>query len=278
MQILFNELSLEGQFCNTDSFINDGLLPFVAILKEMEGFSTLLLKNKDAWNRKITPEINLYSFVFSQSSRRIDELRRLKVAIVNLTKEPFWDDEIMQSPEDNYSFNGIDIWGSSIAEACERDNTVISFSQSSSSENPLLVMKNGAEISILNLLRKGELTEYLWSHRRISFEQYLKSKFSSGKLDFSQVDPKMGFDCVNDKDQNSFISSFDLFELSSWDQISLSEGFDYKAFHGSLGTKYSKIQTYKFRVSEKMRCHGYRKDDRFIVLGFETDHSLSDHG
>ncbi len=89
MQILFNELSLTGQFSDQDAFVRNGLLPFVGILKEMQGFSMLLLKKSDVWDKMITPSNTLYSFLINNAFRKSDEVRRLKSAIADLTKEPF---------------------------------------------------------------------------------------------------------------------------------------------------------------------------------------------
>jgi hypothetical protein len=63
MQILFNELSLTGQFPNQDAFIENGLLPFIGVLKEMQGFSMILLKKSDAWSKMITPSGTLHSLL-----------------------------------------------------------------------------------------------------------------------------------------------------------------------------------------------------------------------
>jgi len=102
MQILFNELSLTGQFPDQDTFVKNGLLSFVAVLKEMQGFSTLLLKRSDVWNNKITPTNTLHSFLINNNYRKSDEVRRLKSAITGLTKEPFWDFNSKQNPESTY--------------------------------------------------------------------------------------------------------------------------------------------------------------------------------
>ena len=108
MQILFNELSLTGQFSDQDTFVKNGLLPFVSVLKEMQTFSTLLLKRSDVWNNMITPSDTLHSFLINNEFRKSDEVRRLKSAITGLTKEPFWDFDSKQSPESTYFFDGVD--------------------------------------------------------------------------------------------------------------------------------------------------------------------------
>jgi len=278
MQILFNELSLIGQFPDQDSFIKNGLLLFVGVLKEMQSFSTLLLKKSDAWNNKITPSNTLYSFLTNNEFRKSDEVRRLKSAIVGLTKEPFWDYDSKQNPKSAYFLDGIDIRGSSPAEACERDKIVVSFVASPTSLNPLNIIWNGVNVPLLNLTHSGKLTEFLWDNNLISFESYLKVRFSAGKLDFSRVDEKLGFSAIQPSEQYIFIDTFKKFENLTWNQIHHDKGLDYKEYHGNISKAYHDLKTYKFKASQKFRCHGFRKKDSFIVIGFETDHKLSDRG
>lgn len=278
MQILFNELSLTGQFSDQDAFVADGLLPFVGVLKEMQGFSTLLLKKSDAWNKMITSTSTLHSFLINNAFRKSDEVRRLKSAIAELTKEPFWDFESKQDPDTTYFLDGANIWGSSPAEACERDKMVISFVSSSASSDSLNIIRNGTGVPLLNLTCSGKLTEHLWAKDQISFESYLKARFSGRKLDFSRVDEKMGFAGIQSTEQSLFIDTFRKFEELAWDQIISDRGLDYKEYGGNISKAFRTLKTYKFRASEKIRCHGYREKDTFVVIGFEIDHKLSDRG
>ncbi|MDO9592343.1 MAG: hypothetical protein Q7I98_04010, partial [Erysipelotrichaceae bacterium] len=231
MQILFNELSLTGQFADQDAFVKNGLLPFVGVLKEMQGFSTLLLKRSDVWNNKITPSNTLHSFLINNEFRKSDEVRRLKSAIAGLTKEPFWDFDSKQNSESTYFLDGVDIRGSSPAEACERDKVVVSFVSSPMSLDPLNILWNGNNIPLLNLTHSGKLTEFLWDRNLISFESYLKVRFSVGKLDFSKVDEKMGFSAIQSSEQFIFIDTFRKFEALTWSQIHKDKGLDYKEYH-----------------------------------------------
>lgn len=278
MQILFNELSLTGQFSDQDAFVSSGLLPFLGVLKEMQGFSTLLLKKSDVWNKMITSTSTLHSILINNSFRKSDEVRRLKSAIAELTKEPFWDFESKQDTESTYFLDGADVWGSSPAEACERDKTVVSFISSTASSDPLNIVRNGISVKLLNLTCPGKLTEHLWAKDKISFESYLKTRFSGGKLDFSRVDEKMGFAGIQSTEQSLFIDTFRKFEELDWDQIITDRGLDYKEYGGDVSRAYRNLKTYKFRASEKIRCHGYREKDAFVVIGFEIDHKLSDRG
>jgi len=279
MQILFNELSLTGQFSDHAAFIRNGLLPFVGVLKEMQGFSTLLLKKSDVWGKMITPTSTLHSLLVNNVLRTFDEVRRLKSAIANLTKEPFWDSDSKQNPDFTYLLDGVDIWGSSPAEACERDKVVVSFVSSAASIDPLNINRNGVNIQLLNLTCSGKLTEFLWDNNQITFELYLKARFSGGKLDFSRVDKRMGFPMIQSAEQPLFIDTFRKFAQLTWEQIYIDKGLDYKEYHEIIDMRYcGGRKTYKFRASQKFRCHGFRERDSFVVIGFETDHKLSDRG
>ncbi len=238
----------------------------------------LLLKKSDVWDKMITPSNTLYSFLINNAFRKSDEVRRLKSAIADLTKEPFWDSDSKQNPDSTYLLDGADIRSSSPAEACERDNVVVSFVLSSASLDPLNIIRNGVTVPLLNLTRSGKLTEFLWANNQISFESYLKARFSGGKLDFSRVDKNLGFPGIQPSEQSLFVDTFRKFEELTWDQIHSDRGLDYKEYHGIIGMRYRGIKTYKFRASEKIRCHGYREEDSLVVIGFETDHKLSDRG
>jgi hypothetical protein len=278
MEVLFNELSLNGQFSDQDAFITKGLLPFLRVLKEIYGFSTLLLKKSDVWQGKITPTNTLYSLLTSTKFRECDEFIRLKSAIIDLTREPFWDLDSRQPADATYFFNDSDIHGSSLAEACERDKVIISFVDSIASGNPLNVLRNEINIPLINLTCLGTLTELLWAEKRISFEEYMTARFSGEKFDFSRVNPNMGFSTVQPGERDLFIDTFRKFEMLTWEQVHADKGLNYKEYHGIIDTSCQNIKTYKFRASQRIRCHGYRKNDLFIVIGFETDHKLSDRG
>lgn len=88
----------------------------------------------------------------------------------------------------------------------------------------------------------------------------------------------MGFAEVQAEEQALFIDTFKKFEKLTWDNIHENKWLNYKEYHGIISRTNGEKQTYKFRVSKKFRCHGYREKDSFVVIGFETDHKLSDQG
>lgn len=275
MEILFNELSLTGQFDDLEDFTKNALLPFIAILKEMQNFSTLLLKKGDVWERMITPDNNLHSVMISRTS---DEARRFKLAIATLTKEPFWDFDTKQDTETVYLFDGHNIKGSSPAEACERDKVIVSFISSVISCNPLHILRNDTSIALVNLTSSGILPKLLWDQKEITFESYVKTKFTGERFDFSKVENKMGFSEIQVQEQDLFIDTFHKITALTWDQIYSDNGLKYKEYHGQLNESFRGRKTYKFRASQKIRCHGYREDNIFVVIGFEVNHKMSDRG
>jgi hypothetical protein len=220
MDVLLNELSLEGQYPNTEVFLQTGLMSVIGVLREMQSFDTTLLKKSDVWSRMVTQGQTLHSLLTGPLSRSADEIRRLKISIANLQNDPYWDDDSRQPQDTSYIFNGQSIVGTSPAEACERERIILSFLSSAFSVNPFCVIRNNLPIKLYN--RK-----------------------------FEQLD---------------------------WNQIHIDKGLDYKEFQNTLGAAYSGKRTYKFRTSRKFRCHGYRQNERFVVIGFETDHDLSDRG
>ena len=67
--------------------------------------------------------------------------------------------------------------------------------------------------------------------------------------------------------------------------FSLGQGLEYKKYtpkndekNWFRGLKYSGQTIMKFRFSSKMRCFGYRKENKFMVLRLERDHSISENG
>jgi hypothetical protein len=275
VEILFNELSLTGQFDDLDDFAKNALLPFVAILKEMQNFSTLMLKKGNVWERMITQDSNLHSVLISRTS---DEVRRFKSAVATLTREPFWDFDSKQDEATVYLFDGNDIKGSSPAEACERDQIVVSFISSATSCHPLYILRNGTNIPLVNLTSSGILSELLWDQKEITFESYVKTRFAGKRFDFSKVEKNMGFSDIQTQEQDLFVDTFRKVEKLTWDQIYSDDGLKYKEYHGQLSESFRGKKTYKFRASQKIRCHGYRENNLFVVIGFEVDHGMSDRG
>jgi hypothetical protein len=177
MEILINELSLNGQFPSVQHFFQDALIPFIAVFKEFDRAKDVILKKQDFWNCYITKTKNLYSLLPEKSV----ETTRLKLFIRNLG-EPFWENNPRHNINDNYEYDGKNINGSSIAESCERDRIVISFIQSDFSKYKLQIAKNQQEIEIDNLFQKEHYIEVAFNRGQID-----KCKYFENKIDFGLI-------------------------------------------------------------------------------------------
>ena len=97
---------------------------------------------------------------------------------------------------------------------------------------------------------------------------------------------KYGADILEREEFDGLIKSLKKFvEHESWESIALDDGLEYKKYtpkndekNWFRGLKYSGQTIMKFRFSSKMRCFGYRKENKFMVLRLERDHSISENG
>ncbi|MYL54191.1 hypothetical protein GLW08_12670 [Pontibacillus yanchengensis] len=80
------------------------------------------------------------------------------------------------------------------------------------------------------------------------------------------------------------MSTFEYFNDSTWSDIFQNNSLDYKLYQPSKEndwfkeSKFSNKKIYKFRTSQKYRCFGFRENDTFYVLRFDTTHEISDNG
>ncbi|MCR4344494.1 MAG: hypothetical protein NUV44_06985 [Candidatus Scalindua sp.] len=281
MDVLINELSLEGQYSTVNEFLSDGLSAFINVLDEISITNHLLLKKYDFYKTRITKEKILHDILVGNISREYDLIRKFKRKLSMLIEGPYWEDDKKHSDDDSYLFGNGKINGSSLAESCERDRVVVSFLHSKFKILEIPVFRNRDEILLDNLYDEFHFLELRRSREELSFEEYVRLKFADTKLNFSLIDDKFGFALLNTTDEkNAFLSSFDKFIKMSWDGILMDVGFEYKTYKNRniFKRKYSDKNIHKFRTSQKYRCFGYRENDTFFVIRFESDHKLSDRG
>lgn len=151
MEILINEMSLEGQFGSVDEFISDGLKPFILLLFQIDSSRDVLLKKYDFYDCKVTSTVTLHQLFKGSYSRTCDEIRKAKSQLSALLDKPYWQDSQKHKKPDDYQFNGTDIFDSSLAESCERDKVVMSFICTDYNTAKLYVNKNSFSIKIDNL-------------------------------------------------------------------------------------------------------------------------------
>jgi len=155
MDILINELSLTGQFASEEQFVNDALLPLVALLNEVDYSKDMLYKKYDFYSCRVTVRNSIHDIIFGSISRQYDEIRKFKSQLSRLFCNPYWEDNQKHSANCVYLYNNENVCGYSIAEACERDRIVISFTPSAFSATQLPVVKGGKTIILDNLFRES---------------------------------------------------------------------------------------------------------------------------
>ncbi|MFK5977174.1 MAG: hypothetical protein QM493_11785 [Sulfurovum sp.] len=280
MEILINELSLNGQFKDENEFF-DSFDITLEMIKLIDILDFSLAKEDMFFNVAVTSKYKLSDFL----RLRTDRAKRMKRFLAKLSQNPpYWNETQKHYTTDNYTFNDIDISNTSLAESCERDKIVLSFKHNNFLKNNLLIQKNSNDIEIYNITNKNNFLEYLLANNRIDLLIYCQSIFKDSNLNFSLLDDNYGFNILNPSQKKEFSSTLYKFSQMSWSNIIKSggnkKGLKYKAYYGNWfkNTEYSKMNIFKFRTSQLYRCFGYREGDIFFVLRFEIDHKISDHG
>jgi len=231
--------------------------------------------------QELQKKINFHDILVGNISREYDQIRKFKRKLAMLIEEPYWENDKKQSDDDTYLFDNVKINDSSLAESCERDRVVVSFLHSKFKILKIPVLKNQDEVEVDNLYNRFHFLELRQSRNELTFEDYARQKFKGTKLNFSLIDDNFGFALLNTTaEENAFLSSFEKFVKMSWDDILKDDGFEYKTYKDQdiFKRKYNDKNIRKFRTSQKYRCFGYRENDTFYVIRFESDHKLSDKG
>jgi hypothetical protein len=182
MEILINELSLNGQFQNSDEFIEKGLKLFISILRQIDKDKDMLFKKQNFWERQVTKSEKLIDVLNCwKSDEKIgfkDEITAVKRQISDLIYEPFWESSRKHNISDTYEYDGENINDSSVAEASERDKIVVSFIDARFSSITLVVIKNKKqEIAIDNLLNEKQYIEIAYNRKQMGRCEYFERKF-----------------------------------------------------------------------------------------------------
>lgn len=285
MEVLLNELSLNGQFNSEDDFF-DNVDEILSIIKLIEVLNFTITKENSFYKLQVTETLTFNGFL----KLRTDRAKKMKIFFMKLAhKPPFWNlTQIHNCETNSYTYLDDDICASSLAESYERDRCVLSFLHPTFSSSNLQVYKNGVLKNIDNIFEKSTFLEVLFSRDEINPALYCECKYKDTNLNFSKYEEEYGFSSLNTPEQiNAFLDAFTEFSKMSWTDITNSDGLEYKKYNKPKKKKvkgwfregtYKSTDIYKFRVTQEYRCFGYRDGDVFYVLRFEIDHSISDHG
>jgi hypothetical protein len=156
MDILFNELSLTGQFASREQFVTDALPPLVALLNEIDFSKNVLFKKQNFYTFLVTGTDSIHDILIGSISRQYKEVVKFKSQLRQLFDNPYWEDDRKHSSTCTYEYDGTDVCNHSMAEACERDRVMLSFTHPDFSKVKLSVLKNKTiEIELDNLFAIG---------------------------------------------------------------------------------------------------------------------------
>lgn len=158
MDILLNELSVQGQFASIQEFVDDVLPSFLEVLDDVDESNDLIYKKYDLFSSMVTPDTNLHAILIGDYSRQYDIIRRFKSKLVSLFKDPYWEETQKHSIDTPYLYKGEDIAGTSLAESCERDKVVISLPCADFYSGKLIIQKQAKELIVDNLFAAGHYT------------------------------------------------------------------------------------------------------------------------
>lgn len=281
MEILINELSLKGQFNSIPEFLETSFRSFYEMFAILDQQNISPSKKYEFYEAKITAN-ETFNDLFKKNYGVFTEFTLYKRTIDKCLKEPFWQDNQQHDSNGIYLHKNQNVTNTSLAEAFERNATLLSFVPSDFEEKQVEVSKENQYKNILNFTKKHHLLESLYENKLINFHQFCLHYFKGTKLSFQKVNLKESFDLLNnDTIENDFYNSFNVFVAMNWTDIanqSNDTGIAYKKHHkqNEFHSYQLSFEIYKFRASQKFRVFGYRKEDVFFVLEFDTTHKRSD--
>lgn len=289
MDFILNELSLDGQYRDIDHFATLGAKTLTGVLLELRPLNVApLLKKSILYDRRVTSSASFCDVIYSSESRINDGLRRMKGLLASLMNEPYWDTDQQQNPDTRYWMlcgnDKKDVSSTSVAEAQARHACLVSFVPSDFQTTTVRVEVDGADEAFLvdNVWDKNQVREVLLQANVIGYDTYFQGRYQ--KIDFGGISSKHGFNLITSTNVGLFKEAFYKFDSLSWEDILGHPGLDYKRFHKNSNTQEYftpeqwRMDIFKFRVSEKIRCFGYREKDTFFVLRIDLEHKLSDKG
>ena len=277
MDFLLNELSLQGQFDSTDSFLKS--LPCTVKCIELihQNANMPIYKTEDFYKCSITQDMKLCDLKNYQIS---DELLQFKIKLDNeIYEEPVWDTDPYHDIEQKFFWDGEDVSATSLAEAVARKGALLSFFLDEFRDCVLNICKNEEKHDIVSVHSPQYLTEQYGKLLNVDRKTWLLLRYEGSRIDCSLLEDKYGADIL---EKNEFK---ELVRRESWEAIAIDDGLEYKKYSPEneeknwfSGGKYKGKTIMKFRYSKVMRCFGYRKGDRFRILRIERDHKISDNG
>lgn len=286
--IYVNELSLHGQYNSWEQFLmqNDKFIRTLRWIKNNKEHYELY-KKTELYCSFVTKDEKLYEIRGKKFQlENNDKARLLKSLLLSLQNDPpYWDSgEIAQNGI--YHVNGRDISGSSIAEAAQAGQYLLSFADQEYIDKVLVVLHELEKLRVPSIFSFAYLSKMLYESGSIDINEYVKRFYAGTRLEFGKIEQEYGLQYLEKEEVDDCLRNFDRFvSHENWDNILKDNSLVYKAYTPSQkekawfrNSKYKDMKIDKFRCVNPKRCFGYREGDKFIVLRIERDHKISDNG
>ncbi len=183
MEILINELSIHEQFSSVDDFASS-LIDTIRMYQAIPDKKFTISKKSDVWSYKPTKQDTLNDILNIKGNDKITKFKSVLSSFI--TKEPFWDLNQKHSDTDEYICEHTSEKSNySIAEACERDQLVLSFSSETFTICEISVCKNNSNnYCIKNFYSKYNFLDYLINAEPEYFIYFCQKQFENHKVDF----------------------------------------------------------------------------------------------
>lgn len=151
MGVIINELSFEGQFTDEEDFYSK-VRQFVNIVKTLTSLRVTILKNFSFYDSPVTSTSTLMDILKSRPKVKSDESTALRIALLNLTEDPFWEYAPAHNCTNEYvcSFTA-KLCEYGLAEAAENLNKTISIEHDNFLISRLPIRKDAQALEIENI-------------------------------------------------------------------------------------------------------------------------------
>lgn len=231
MDFLLNELSLCGQFKDTDSFLKSlaCMVKCIELIHQNGGADMQIYKTMDFYNCNVTETVKLCQMKNYGVS---DELLKFKIKLDNeIYEEPMWDRNPFHDIEQKFEWNGQDVSATSLAEAVVRRGTLLSFCMDIFKDCELSVYNNEKECSIISVHSPQYLVEKHRNILNIDRKTFLQIRYEGSRIDCSLLETKYGPEYLEKNEFRELISTLDKFiQHNSWETIAVDDGLEYKKY------------------------------------------------
>ena len=229
MDFLLNELSLQGQFDSTDSFLKS--LPCTVKCIELihQNANMPIYKTEDFYKCSITQDMKLCDLKNYQIS---DELLQFKIKLDNeIYEEPVWDTDPYHDIEQKFFWDGEDVSATSLAEAVARKGALLSFFLDEFRDCVLNICKNEEKHDIVSVHSPQYLTEQYGKLLNVDRKTWLLLRYEGSRIDCSLLEDKYGADILEKNEFKELVSTLDKFvRRESWEAIAIDDGLEYKKY------------------------------------------------